>query len=446
MREDTDKRSVVLVSKNHIEEKEAELRIFLASIENMNFWKFYAQDKHFALNPKEFTWDYWKNLPYSSKEDFIKMGLKGRLADVLAGLNEKRDIFNFILRSTSGTTGSVPVLFLNPVANSFDIFHRKKQEFSHILTLQKSFMMGLRSVLLNIARCQEKKAMAHTLVIDPFVSLSDIRPVLEEYRADLIVALPANLVRFMANLNKPHEIAKFVKRIKMNGDFLSKPQASILANIFSTSRGLKMGMDYAMTEFGRVGVWCQYLEERYKTNVYHPGKFFLVELVDLDEDGSGEIVVTKIIPKELAILRYKTGDIGKAIFEKCECGAGITLFLSGRKNFDYIKCAGVLIIRKEIERSISDLSADIKEWRGEVREYNIGKDIVGELTLKLKTETKMSEEKMGILNASLSDSIFLTPNATISELVRKQKFLHLKIEIVDGFPLTGKNVVLRKIS
>ena len=289
-----------------------------------------------------------------------------------------------------------------------------------------------------------KKAAFETLIVNP--GLGGISSALKEYSADMIVGLPQSFAKLAAEFYDRREIIKNVKKIKMNGDFLNKDHASLITDFFSGVKDLDMGIDYAMTEFGKVGTWCKYLAKRYHGNAYHPGRFFLAEIVDADPDGYGEIIVTKIIPRQLSLLRYCTGDIGKGIFETCECGAGVTLFLIGRKNFDYIKCAGALVVRKEIERAISIAAEDIEEWRGEVREHVRGREIVGELVLKLKFESGHGGyNEMVSIGDRISENLFLTPAETLKDLVDKKKFFPLKIELIKKFPDSPKKIMLRKI-
>src|SRR3989339_424250 len=414
-------KSVILVPQNLMEKKKEELKQFLTEIKELDFWKSYSEHKN-----------------------FIKMGLKERIRDAFK-INTPDVIFNLILRATSGTIGSTnPVLFLNPVINSSNVFDKMKEDSVRVLTMQRSYMMGLRSALLNIIKCMRKKAAFETLIVNP--GLGGISSALKEYSADMIVGLPQSFAKLAAEFYDRREIIKNVKKIKMNGDFLNKDHASLITDFFSGVKDLDMGIDYAMTEFGKVGTWCKYLAKRYHGNAYHPGRFFLAEIVDADPDGYGEIIVTKIIPRQLSLLRYCTGDIGKGIFETCECGAGVTLFLIGRKNFDYIKCAGALVVRKEIERAISIAAEDIEEWRGEVREHVRGREIVGELVLKLKFESGHGGyNEMVSIGDRISENLFLTPAETLKDLVDKKKFFPLKIELIKKFPDSPKKIMLRKI-
>ncbi|OGF64397.1 hypothetical protein A2Z53_00635 [Candidatus Giovannonibacteria bacterium RIFCSPHIGHO2_02_42_15] len=437
-------KSVILVPQNLMEKKKEELKQFLTEIKELDFWKSYSEHKNFIIDPEKFSLEYWQSLPLSSKEDFIKMGLKERIRDAFK-INTPDVIFNLILRATSGTIGSTnPVLFLNPVINSSNVFDKMKEDSVRVLTMQRSYMMGLRSALLNIIKCMRKKAAFETLIVNP--GLGGISSALKEYSADMIVGLPQSFAKLAAEFYDRREIIKNVKKIKMNGDFLNKDHASLITDFFSGVKDLDMGIDYAMTEFGKVGTWCKYLAKRYHGNAYHPGRFFLAEIVDADPDGYGEIIVTKIIPRQLSLLRYCTGDIGKGIFETCECGAGVTLFLIGRKNFDYIKCAGALVVRKEIERAISIAAEDIEEWRGEVREHVRGREIVGELVLKLKFESGHGGyNEMVSIGDRISENLFLTPAETLKDLVDKKKFFPLKIELIKKFPDSPKKIMLRKI-
>ena len=174
----------------------------------------------------------------------------------------------------------------------------------------------------------------------------------------------------------------------------------------------------------------------------------MIEVVDADEEGYGEIVGTLMAPVELALLRYRTGDIGKALREKCECGADFTIFLVGRKDFDYVKCAGVMVVRQELERVLGEFENVVGEWRAEAREFVRGRRLLGELTLKIKIKDVSlgKTEAVSSLAEAISRELFLTPTETLAELVAKGKFLPLRLESVEEFGKENKQILLRKIT
>ena len=111
---------------------------------------------------------------------------------------------------------------------------------------------------------------------------------------------------------------------------------------------------------------------------------------------------------------------------------------------DFVKGLGVLITRAEIDRVIHTFEKEIEEWRGEVREVEYHGALLGELTLFLKPQENAVMQKQAVRNA-ISEKLFLTPRKTLAALVSEKKFMPLKIEFVDQFPVAAKNVLLKKI-
>jgi phenylacetate-CoA ligase len=75
-------------------------------------------------------------------------------------------------------------------------------------------------------------------------------------------------------------------------------------------------MNYSSTELGAsLGAEC-----RAKAG-YHLHEYdYLVEVVDPDPDGYGEIVFTTLSRSVHPLIRYRTGDVAKLITESCACG------------------------------------------------------------------------------------------------------------------------------
>lgn len=189
-------------------------------------------------------------------------------------------------------------------------------------------------------------------------------------------------------------------------------------------KNIDIDLDYIMTEVDTIGICCKYLYSRYSLNFYHPFDERIVELINVDEDGYGEVVVSKISPSELSFIRYKTGDIAKAVQEKCRCGNQWTLSLGGRKNMDHIKMLGVLITRSEIERVVRMFKEEIEEWRGEVREIDSKGKLLGELTLLIKPKRKFEIKKV---RETISQSLYLTPKKTLKMLNAEKNLCLLKL-------------------
>ena len=434
--------SIILKTEEELLKDEKEFRGFFKNASLQEFWKAHFLKYNFDPEPDNFNWEYWRKIPLMTKEEFSD-NLRLKLRDAEDEMSFS--IFNFLLRVTSGTTAKKPALLLHYISEA----EKTIEDLERGIRLWQPYHIGLRWALPGILLNKKNAGKSQQfLIIDPFKIDSKMANALIDFKAQSINGLPSNLSKFAAIFSSFSGFASSIKKIIFGGDFVSRAQFEIIRNFFPKINDDLIVSDYIMTECGRIGTFCEYLKKKYGGyQAYHPAvKNGVMEIVNADSNGYGEIIVSKIKPDKAAIIRYRTGDVGKALREKCPCGNTFSLLLLGRADFDYIKCAGTLIIRKELERVLNNFHDDIKEWRADVRELS-GVEPIGELSIKIKPSEKLSRNKNKIQDISLkiSGGLFLTPSKTLSDLVADKKFMPLRMEIVDEFPDTQKKILLRKI-
>ena len=118
--------------------------------------------------------------------------------------------------------------------------------------------------------------------------------------------------------------------------------------------------NYGMSELMGPGVSgeCEFMD-----GMHINEDFFIPEIIDpktgevLPEGEWGELVITCIKKEALPLIRYRTKDITKLIYEKCKCGRTTCRManLSGRSD-DMLKIRGVNVFPSQIEEVI--LSVD----------------------------------------------------------------------------------------
>ncbi|MBI4119616.1 MAG: hypothetical protein HY456_02090 [Parcubacteria group bacterium] len=425
--------------------KDLERRVeeFLAEAVHFEFWKAHFKNHNFEFDPNKFNLNgYWESIPFLTKEDFLKIGFEYRLRDAHPDI--KKDAYRFILRVTSGTTAQKePILLIKKIGRS-KLYETKAR--GKVVCLTDNFNFGLSEVLNNIFHnFVNGSAENQPLIISSFKLHPVMESVLDDFGAETIRAYPTAATKFSFVFKNLCLSGKF-KRIILGGDFLSDLQLRLLGSNFKNPE-----IDsyyYSAAETGPIAYSCDSFRERYGENVYHLRRKSLIELVDVDKDGYGEIVVTKARPRSLALIRYRTGDMGRFVSEQCVCGKYGRLFLVGRKNSDFIKCAGVMVMRQTIERTLAPFKDYIAEWAGEVRERAVGQGILGELTLKIKPTRALLEKPGSFLSEmsrAISNKLFLTPTDTLAKLAKDNKFMPLKIELTENIGETQKRLPLRRI-
>lgn len=431
----------ILGTKTGLEKRKDRVKQFLANANGFLFWNKHFANHNFQFKPGKFSWDYWRTIPFFYKEDFLRIGLSARMAD--AKINAGANLYNFILRMTSGTSGlTEPIAVLRPINGRVFPKGEERTVWTH-----DAYVIGLLGTLLHI----DANRLANTnryqmLLLNPFRVGASAAATMNDFKADSVSAFPAVLAR-LASLMLENKIPApaSIKKVILSGDFLHNSQRALIEQIF---RNPKIELGYGLGEFGKIGNPCIFLAPKYGLNAFHPIQYKrLIELADIDENGYGEIIATSLGDPAICLIRYRTGDMARALQEKCECGANFTLILAGRKNFDYIKCAGAMLVRQELERVLKTLTEYIEEWRAEAREALNNTRIVGELTLKIKPTSQYDSltNPEEFIRSKIEKTLFLTPTHTLANLISSGAFSSLKIERVENFPQTKKPLLLRRV-
>jgi phenylacetate-CoA ligase len=117
--------------------------------------------------------------------------------------------------------------------------------------------------------------------------------------------------------------------------------------------GIFVTDNYGMSELGGPGVSgdCEY-----RTGMHINEDHFLCEIIDpetgevLPEGSQGELVVTTLTKEGFPMLRYRTRDITRIVYDKCECGRTFARMdkIKGRSD-DMLKIRGVNVFPSQIE-------------------------------------------------------------------------------------------------
>lgn len=407
------------------------------------FWRKHFEKHRFRFDKKKFNWDNFREIPFLTKKELFRLGIKERLSDAAKLL--KRDPFRAVLMSTSGTTTQTkPMLLVKSTIMAREGGGEPFGTSSRILSFLSPRTLTLRLLLSVFGQTGDGDKSRQLLLVNPFRFKDEMIEAIYQMNSVLIVSFPASFAYLTSTFPKIKKIFSVLKSTWFGGDFLSQKQADSIAASYPN---LEINHDYAMGEFDLVGRGCKFLKKRHGLNVYHPCDNRIVELINIDRHGIGELVVSQLDPLEMGYIRYRSGDLAKAVKERCSCGREWMFSLAGRANMDYFKALGTLISRLEIERALKNFDDLIEEWRGEVREVKYRGSFVGELRLILKPyiSTKIKKIDVDELRNTISANLRLTPKKTLAMLVREKKFMPLKIEVVDRFPPTAKKVLLRKV-
>lgn len=331
------------------------------------------------------------------------------------------------IRTTSGTTSGTPLMTLMRYEErAFGRYDQSKR----IL-----FCSGSRALRLTRALQLSHHGGAHTILS---LDVRDLSPALHEelgdYAPDTIEGVPSFVVRAVEYMGG----SGVVRLCVLFGERLLGSIKSLLELTWPEAEVRTL---YLSTELGNIGTSCPHLPS---LNCYHPGPGVGITLLNADATGTGELLVSKEIMPGVAIRDYRIGDTVRVIEGKCACGNTNSFEHLGRSGYDYIKVAGAMVRREELDRALARFRPYIDDYRAEVGERLINGKIVGVVIVRAyRAGGPVTPKLQKEIARDLADGLFLTSTQTLSELTEKELFLPLVFEYSgEPFSQTQKDVKL----
>lgn len=169
---------------------------------------------------------------------------------------------------------------------------------------------------------------------------------LVRFRPQTLVGIPcqlAALASFGRRFGNPER--EFIASVLLSADDVPEAVCERLERLWQCD----CFRHYGMTEMCIAGgVECR------GHNGYHLRACdLLFEIADADESGFGEIVITTLGREAMPLIRYRTGDIGKLVYNKCPCGSSLPRLLTvkGRKR-NMVTVGGKRIFLSDIAEAV----------------------------------------------------------------------------------------------
>ena len=181
---------------------------------------------------------------------------------------------------------------------------------------------------------------------------------IEDFKPDAICCTPSYALFLAEELRKkghtPDDISLKV------GIFGAEPWSEAMRTEIEKSLGIKACDIYGLSEIMGPGVACE-CEKRQGMHLQED--HFLVEVINpetgehVKEGESGELVFTTLTKKGFPLVRYRTRDISRVIYEKCSCGRTTARILkpSGRSD-DMLIIRGVNVFPSQVETVLMEFS------------------------------------------------------------------------------------------
>ncbi len=266
-----------------------------------------------------------------------------------------------------------------------------------------------------------------------------------------IYCAPSFFMYFTKRLLETKSISNVsISSLILTGELFSARIAKKIKNLFPSITFERV--DYGSSEAPYLSTHCSYLSEKYGSDsqqalqVYHPTDMdgVSITIADVDESGVGEIIANT---NELK--NYRTGDAGEIRNEECVCGANKTLIVYGRKHYDVVSCAGILILLTELERIMEISSEYIEEYYVEVKEvYDKKLRPHGEIYFFIVPTNTIYDQAFfeKYMEKHVYPQMQVTQTKSLADAYNEGIITTLKTEVVTDIPQkTEKKIRLKKV-
>jgi len=334
-----------------------------------------------AFDPERFK-DFTdlRKIPTLSKED-IRENLNS-----LVATNYKRNDLH--CAETGGTTGVKMKFFrdnacLSPKEAALYRFEKWTgwdfgERMGIVWTAQQDYVghWTLKSKIKNALSCRQ--------VVYPAAIMDEHS--ISQYVNQLLAKRPTMIRAFVSPI---YEVAKYIldKRIESiklkglitTGELLYNHQRRVISKAFNC----QVLDSYRTREVGPVAQECKAHQ-----GMHINAESVYIEIVNSDEQGIGQIVVTDLLNYGMPLIRYEIGDIGRLSEEICACGRGLPILekVAGRIADNLYTPDGKVITAGSLVLYLVD------EAPGLLGQVQIIQDIQNHLTVKLTNNPPPSKE------------------------------------------------------
>ena len=265
--------------------------------------------------------------------------------------------------------------------------------------------------------------IARTEYLSIFEQAQEQMRVIERYKPDGVRGFASYLER-LAHFCRQNDIEMKLQTVFTSADLLDKGTRDLINSVFQTS----LFDLYVSTEFGLAAWECK----------GHFGYHINCESVLLEtlrngevvsSNERGEITCTNLVNTAMPLIRYKTGDIGMRIDEKCPCGNTLPLLkiIEGRTG-DFLTTMDGKVIPPTI---FFPYPFENVAW---IKQFRIIQETLDKIVIQLVPKE----------SAQLDPGIFDKAKTAIKEVFGKD--MNVEIQILDKIDRDPHNKLRKVIS
>jgi phenylacetate-coenzyme A ligase PaaK-like adenylate-forming protein len=251
--------------------------------------------------------------------------------------------------------------------------------------------------------------------------------VIREFKPTVLLVMPSDFVSLATLLEREGLRLDHVRLMLTGGEPLLTSDRARFAHLLGESADFRAV--FQTSDTGTIGYQCTHCD---------PGVFHLhqdvqvAEILDADEQGSGELVVTNLQRTLKPVLRRRTGDLVTVLRADCACGSKSPRLRLNRRIGREIKLGGEKFDTSILLRLRDEAGAASDDFRVEVFKDANGRDGLRILSNALIANPALRD----MLLASLLDSSAKFKQLTACGVIAEPLFAPLQGEVV--MTSTGK--------
>jgi len=201
------------------------------------------------------------------------------------------------------------------------------------------------------------------------VKIPEIITLFNQFKPKALMGYPSGIASLASKIKGAAELRYVPKAIFTNSESLIPYQREQIIETF----GIIPKSDYVATE-GSIAHECP------EGGLHIDMEEAIVEIVNMDENGFGDVLITFLHTFDFPLIRYKIGDKAKWKSENCKCGRGLKMIdnMVGRAS-DVIK------LKNGKEYSAANINMRIAHFPfiGEIEQYQIVQNNISAVTLRI---------------------------------------------------------------
>lgn len=348
------------------------------------------------------------------------------------------DVARIVTLCTSGSTGAAKRLFFTDadLELTMDFFHhgmstlvKPGQRVAVLLPASLSDSVG--DLLVRGLKRMDVESLPYGPVVDPHAAAQAI----VSFDAHCLVGIPTQVLAVAACSGDSGIGKGTIETVLLSTDYCPRSIANTLERVW----GCRVFTHYGLTETGLGGgVECEALDG------YHLREADLYfEIVDHVtgrpcRDGMiGEVVFTTLTRQGMPLIRYRTGDIGRMIPERCPCGTPLRRMdrVKGRWDNLVVLAPGSILNLPDVDEKLFNVEG--------LLDYRVTVAVKTDKTLSLWIEVYCSRNRPPTEPAVLQALLEVDP---IRRAVESGKAYMPKVKFLETNRWTTNGVAKRKIA